>query len=129
MFYIEEEERETIIAILNDISERKRVEAQLREAQKMDAIGALAGGIAHQFNNALAAFAGNTELLEIAFHDDKKIAKYIEPMKNSIRRMSNLTSQLLAYAKGGKYQTRTISMKCLKPGESSQRKSANPGRI
>jgi len=111
MLRVKEDERETIIAVLDDISERKRVEAQLREARKMEAIGALAGGIAHQFNNALAVFAGNTELLEINFHDDKKIGKYIEPMKNSIQRMSKLTSQLLAYAKGGKYQTRTISIK------------------
>jgi len=90
--------------------EKRRLEAQLLQAQKMEAIATLAGGIAHEFNNALVGVSGNIELLQMDLPDDKNIDKYIEIMKNSTSRMTDLTRRLLAYARGGKYQPRTISL-------------------
>jgi len=108
---VREKEQQTIIAIINDISERKRIEAQLRQAQKMESIATLAGGIAHQFNNSLSVITGNIELLKMNSPEDSdSIVEYIEPIKNSAYRMSNLTSQLLAYARGGKYNSKSISL-------------------
>ncbi|MCP4575600.1 MAG: PAS domain S-box protein [Deltaproteobacteria bacterium] len=92
-----------------DISEQKKLETQLRQVEKMEAIGTLAGGIAHEFNNALAGVIGNIELLQMEFPVEK-FGKYTDPMKTSAFRMVRLTSQLLAYAGGGKYQAKAISL-------------------
>ena len=90
--------------------EKKKLEAQLQQASKMEAIATLAGGIAHQFNNALSTITGNLGLLEMDLSDIEDMAKYVGPMKDSAHRMAQLTSQLLAYARGGKYQAKTISL-------------------
>ncbi len=107
---VKDNEHGTIIAILNDISERKRIENQLREAQKMEAINTLAGGIAHQFNNALSVITGNIELIKMGLPEDENVPEYIEPIKNSAHRMAHLTSQLLAYARGGRYYPEVVSL-------------------
>jgi PAS domain S-box-containing protein len=104
------EDQKSVIIIMNDISERKRIEAQLRQAQKMESIATLAGGIAHQFNNALSVITGNIELLKMSASEDDDNEEYTEPIKNSAYRMAHLTSQLLAYARGGKYNPKTMSM-------------------
>ena len=90
--------------------ERKKLEVRLLQAQKMEAISALAGGVAHQFNNALFAITGNLYLLEMSFPGNEKVADYTRKMKDSTRRMTQLTAQLLAYARGGKYQDEIISL-------------------
>lgn len=87
------------------------MKTQIQEAQKMETITSLAGGIAHQFNNALVGITGNIELIKMDFPHDEKIDKYIAPMKASADRMAHLTEQLLAYARGGKYQPKKISLK------------------
>lgn len=87
-----------------------RYERQLQEAQKLKAIATLAGGIAHEFNNALSAVVGYLELLKLDFSENEKVINDIEYIQPSIQRMSNLTSQLLAYAQGGKYHPQRICM-------------------
>jgi len=96
--------------LLVDITESKRLQAQLQETQKMEAIATLAGGIAHQFNNALSSITGYTELLEMDYPQDEKITGYTENMKQSAHRMAHLTDQLLAYARGGKYNPEILSL-------------------
>ena len=80
-----------------------RYERQLLQAQKTEAIATLAGGIAHEFNNALSAVVGCLELFKLDFLENEKVLNDIEYVQPAIDRMSNLTSQLLAYAQGGKY--------------------------
>jgi len=92
------------------ITERKNIEARLQEAQKMEAIATLAGGIAHEFNNALCAVIPNIDLLTTKFPDDEEIKKHTQPIQNSAERMAHLTSQMLAYAQGGKYRPQKISL-------------------
>jgi len=92
-----------------DITKLKNLEGQLRQAQKMEAIAVLAGGIAHQFNNALSPITSNIDMLELDFPDEQNIATYTKQMKGSANRMTQLTSQLLAYSQGGKYKVKTIS--------------------
>ena len=92
------------------ITERKNIQARLQEAQKMEAIATLAGGIAHEFNNALCAVIPNIDLLKSKFPDSDEINKHTQPIQNSAERMAHLTSQLLAYARGGKYQPQQISL-------------------
>ncbi|MEJ2156743.1 MAG: response regulator [Desulfobacteraceae bacterium] len=89
--------------------ENSRLSARLQQAQKMEAIATLAGGVAHQFNNALAVILGNLELIQMDGLHSAKLAPYIEPMSQAGQKMVQLTGQLLAYARGGKFQTQIIS--------------------
>ena len=90
--------------------ERKQMEARLWQAQKMEAIATLAGGIAHQFNNALTVVNSNIDLLEMNLPDDENVAGCARDIKASVCRMTQLTALLLAYARGGKYQVKTVSL-------------------
>ena len=93
-----------------DITETRRLQGQVQETQKIEAISTLAGGIAHNFNNALTPIIGNVDLLEMAHGNDENTMKSLKDMKASGLRMAYLTSQLLAYAKGGKYNPEVLSM-------------------
>jgi len=95
----------------HDITGKKRLEAQLQEARKMDSLGTLAGGVAHQFNNALTAITGNIGLMEMDLSDGRDFSRNIEDMKASAHRMVNLTKQLLAYARGGRYHLQTTPIR------------------
>ena len=95
---VKENENRFSIVILNDVTERIRLENHLWHAQKMEAIGTLAGGIAHQFNNALFALSGNTELLQMNAVEDENIKNYLRSVQGPMDRMTGLTDQLLAYA-------------------------------
>jgi PAS domain S-box-containing protein len=96
------------LAVCRDITDVKKMELQLQQANKMEAIGTLAGGIAHQFNNVLSVITGNIDLLEMDFPGDETVANYTRAMKDSARRMTQLTTQLLAYARGGKFHAKTV---------------------
>ncbi len=96
--------------VVRDISEKQRLEAQLQQTQKMEAIATLAGGVAHEFNNALMGIMGNIELLKMDLPEDEGRDRYFGAMKGSSHRMSHLTDQLLAYAQGGKYQPRDLKL-------------------
>ena len=70
----------------------------------------MAGGVAHEFNNALMGVMGNIELLKMDLPEDERRAKYFEAMNDSGHRMSRLTDQLLAYAEGGKYNAKNLKL-------------------
>jgi PAS domain S-box-containing protein len=104
----------TIQCNIRDISQRKeyernrnRLESQLKQAQKMAAVAALAGGMAHLFNNELAIISSGLNLLE-ANGINQEMDEYLQLMAMAIDRMSRLTRELLAYARGGKYRIETI---------------------
>jgi PAS domain S-box-containing protein len=106
-----------IISITRNISELKQAEqekeklqTQLEQAHKMEAIAALAGGIAHQFNNALAVITGGIDLIDLVMKEDHRSQKIMTQMKTAALRMARLTRQLLAYAQGGQYHIQTLSM-------------------
>ena len=105
-----EEKITSYVAFIRDITDRKRTDEQALETQKMEAIATLAGGIAHEFNNALMGVMGNIELLKMDLPEDERRDKSFEAMKDSGHRMSRLTDQLLAYARGGKYQARDLKL-------------------
>lgn len=86
-----------------DITEYKALQAQSFQSRKVEAIATLAGGVAHQFNNALTGLVGNIELLELHLDSDPKANDYLQKMEKLSDRMKTLTQQLLAYARGGKY--------------------------
>ncbi len=90
--------------------EKRQLQESLLEARKMEAIATLAGGIAHQFNNALSVVSVSVDMLELCREEGNGDKKYTDMVRDSIQRMTGLTSQLLAYARGGKYYARTISL-------------------
>ena len=100
-----------LVSIARDISEQRRLQTRLQEAKKMEAIGNLAAGIAHQFNNALSSITGHCGLIKMDYPEDEKIVEHTKAMKQSAHRMAHLTSQLLAYARGGKYKSEPISLR------------------
>jgi signal transduction histidine kinase len=97
---------------IQDITQRKLVEQEKKElqTQRMKSISTLAGGIAHDFNNALSGITINLDLLKMDLPNMASINQYLESMNNAAQRMVNLTDQLLAYARGGKYYPKTISL-------------------
>ena len=97
---------------VQDITRRKLAEEEKKElqVQRMESIFTLAGGIAHDFNNALSGITGNIELLKMDLPNMAGIDRYVEAMNNAAQRMVHLTDQLLAYARGGKYWPKKISL-------------------
>jgi len=99
-----------VLEISEDITDRTRFEERVRQAQKMESVASLAGGIAHQFNNALFGIFGNIDLLRLVLPKNEKTDKYIKSISDSAQRVTHLTKQLATYAHGGKYQPRIISL-------------------
>ncbi len=87
------------IEIVNNITEKKKLEEQLRQAQKMEAVGLLAGGVAHDFNNILTAIIGYGNLLDMKLASDDPLRSYVEQVLASAARAANLTQSLLAFSR------------------------------
>ncbi len=93
-----------------DDTERKKLQAQFRQSQKMEAVGRLAGGVAHDFNNYLSVIFGNTEMLLCVIPADHPSRKRIEDIRKAGERASMLTRQLLAFGRKQVFQVRTINL-------------------
>ncbi len=100
-----------VLGFVVDISSEKDLASRMLQMQKMEAITALAGGIAHKFNNALGGMMGNLELLKLKIENSPlKANKYIDRLFTSSEQMVQLTNHLLAYARKGKYHPENVSM-------------------
>jgi len=96
--------------ILRDVTDRKKLEEQLRQSQKMEAIGQLAGGIAHDFNNMLGGIIGSAEMLSIKLTDDSPLKIYALTIHKGAERAAELTKNLLAYSRKGKIISTVIDI-------------------
>jgi len=97
------------LGILQDVTERRRMEVRLRQAEKMEAIGKLAGGIAHDFNNQLAGISGFAEMIA-ADPGDPQVREWAEAILRSAGRAGDLTLKLLAFARKGKYLSGPVDL-------------------
>jgi len=104
------EGRAATLNFIRDISEQKKLEACLYQAQKMEAIGTLAGGIAHDFNNLLMGIQGRTSLMAAALDPGDPNLEHVEGIDGYVRRATNLTRQLLGFARRGKYEAAPTNM-------------------
>jgi PAS domain S-box-containing protein len=95
---------------VEDIDARKKMERRLIQARKMEAVAALAGGVAHEFNNALAGLFGYLELMGMERDAGPNSRDHLEAMKRTCDRMSGLAKKMLAYARGGKYRTQETTL-------------------
>jgi len=107
-----------ILTVFLDVTDRKRLEAQLVQAQKMEAIGTLAGGIAHDFNNLLMGIQGNISLMLMSMDHSYPDYGRLENIEKQIRSGAGLTSRLLGYARKGKYEVKPIDLNQLVEGTS-----------
>ena len=98
------------IAVLLDLTERQMLEDQLRQAQKMEAIGTLAGGIAHDFNNILVGILGYASLLQSELPESSPLQKDVSTIIKSARRAADLTQQLLSFARRTRRQVAPVDL-------------------
>ena len=82
-----------------DITDKKNLEAQFLQAQKMEAVGRLAGGVAHDFNNMLSVILGYCDIMQMELHQDDPLSRYLAEIKQGAQRAATLTQQLLAFSR------------------------------
>ena len=107
----------TVIGNAEDISrrveserERKRFEAGVQQAQKLESLGVLAGGIAHDFNNVLASILGFAEIAQASLPPDSDAAEPVTQIRRGIESASELTDQMLAYAGKVRFDVRPMDL-------------------
>ena len=92
------------IGILEDITDIRRMEEEMIKADKMESLGLLAGGLAHDFRNILSIFMGNITLLKMKLGDDDKIKKRLKKTEQAVERAKDLTKQLKSLSTGGQIE-------------------------
>lgn len=99
-----------LVAVQRDVTEHRRLEVELRQSQKMEAVGRLAGGVAHDFNNLLTAIIGYNELLLLALGQEHPQREAVEQIGKAAKRAATLTGQLLAFSRRQVLQPKVIDL-------------------
>ena len=105
-----------IVINSRDVTEQRRLEAQLRQAQKMEAVGRLAGGVAHDFNNVLMAITGFAALLEGELPTDGEASQYLTEIHKAADRAASLTRQLLAFGRKQALRPKVVNLNSVVAG-------------
>ena len=99
-----------LLFIITDITERKRLEEQLRHSQKLDAIGRLAGGVAHDFNNMLTVIQGHANMIGMQENLSASATESVQEISQASERAANLTRQLLTFSRKQPMQARPVDL-------------------
>ena len=147
---VADRERDRVLAVARDITEQRALELQLRQSQKMDAIGQLTGGIAHDFNNLVLAVLGNAEFaLEELGPEQTEARVYLEEIERAGTRAASLTRQLLTFSRRTPLSVQAVDLNALvenllkmlrrlipedielawRPSEGSLEIAADPGQV
>jgi signal transduction histidine kinase/CheY-like chemotaxis protein len=102
-----------ILTVTRDITERKRTEEAVRQAQKLESLGILAGGVAHDFNNLLVAMLGQASLAQAKLPVESPARSHLEKTVKAAERATDLTRQLLAYSGRGQFEVQPIHLNTL----------------
>jgi len=94
----------SFLSFVNDITDRKRVQAQLLQSQKMEAVGELAGGVAHDFNNMLTGILGNVAIVKESMSLNDPLRENVDAIKTAAQEAANLTRGLLTFSRGAMVQ-------------------------
>jgi len=105
-----------ILVIGRDVTESRHLEDQLRQSQKLEAVGSLAGGIAHDFNNVLTAVGGYSDLMLQELREDDPLRARAEEIKKAAERATSLTSQLLAFSRHQLLQPKVLDLNAVVEG-------------
>jgi len=101
---------ERIARVTQDITDRKQLEAQFLQSQKLDGLGRLAGGISHDFNNLLTAIGGYADLIGLILPHDHPVRSHLAQIQKGVVRAGNLTKQLLAFARKQIIEPRVLNL-------------------
>jgi PAS domain S-box-containing protein len=104
------EETIYLLCLREDISERKVLEDQLRQAQKMDSLGTLASGVAHDFNNIISIVRGFSELAMTLPNSDPRMEKYLKAVHNAALRAASLVGQILLFSRKSDVRYGSVSI-------------------
>ncbi|MBN1522042.1 MAG: PAS domain S-box protein, partial [Candidatus Aureabacteria bacterium] len=110
-----EEQQKGFMVVIRDITEKKRLEEEMAKSQKIESIGLLAGGIAHNFNNILTGILGNLSLAKMSVRTDDENHTILTDAERAAQQARSLTRQLLTFSRGGTPTRRITSMKELLP--------------
>ena len=117
------------LALITDITERQKAEERLRQAQKMESLGILAGGVAHDFNNLLVGVIGNASLAQEMLPPDHPVAGLLDGVLKTGEQAAHLTRQMLAYSGKGHFVVEKLDLSALIPEMSALARSSIARKI
>ncbi|MCC7476930.1 PAS domain S-box protein [bacterium] len=121
--------RRMFVGVMRDISERKRMQSQLRQSQKMEAIGTLAGGIAHDFNNILQSILGYTGLARDSIEGGHEAEEYLSVVMKAGLRARDLVQQILAFSRQSELQLSVVDLSLIVRESTKLLRAAMPATI
>lgn len=102
--------QEVLFSVIRDITERKKMEEHLRQAQKMESVGQLAGGVAHDFNNILTAIVNYVYILKKRFEDDKAVTENVDKILLLAQNAAKITQELLIFSRKQPLETAPLNL-------------------
>jgi signal transduction histidine kinase/CheY-like chemotaxis protein len=113
---LEQRVEQRTVDLIKEVTAREKAQEQLRQAQKMETIGQLTGGVAHDFNNLLMAVMGNLDLLRKRLPDDPRLQRLVEGAMQGAERGASLTQRLLAFARQQDLRAVSVDLRALMEG-------------
>lgn len=109
--HLHEIDHDLLCAVARDVTDQVRAEAAMRQAQKLESLGLLAGGVAHDFNNLLTAIMWNLNLAQMNLPEASSILAYLSNIEGTVLRAADLTRQMLTYSGKGRFLVQAVNLR------------------